>query len=273
MNPRAAAEARYRAGELHRLRGEFDAADEAYREASVEGVQVQPGLALLRLAQGRGDVAVASLRRALGETADPLARVRLLPAQVEVSLAADQLDQAREACIELDRIAAVFDSPVVRALVAGARGALALAEDDPSGGLVALRQAESVWREHQAPYEAARVRVLVSPRVPRARRRRVGGARARRGARRRWRSSALRPRWPLSMPWPHRSPPRMGCRRASCRCCVWSQGCDQQGDRRRARPERAHRRPPREQHLHEAEGAVAGGSHRLRVRARAALTG
>ena len=162
MNPRAAAEARYRAGELHRLRGEFDAADEAYREASVEGVQVQPGLALLRLAQGRGDVAVASLRRALGETADPLARVRLLPAQVEVSLAADRLDQAREACIELDRIAAVFDSPVVRALVAGARGALALAEDDPSGGLVALRQAESVWREHQAPYEAARVRVLVA---------------------------------------------------------------------------------------------------------------
>ena len=162
MNPGAAAEARYRAGELHRLRGEFDAADEAYREASLEGAQVQPGLALLRLAQGRRDVAAASLGRALGETADPLARLRLLPAQVEVSLAAGQPDQARDACRELDRIAAVFDSPVVRALVAGAHGAVALAQDDASAGLVALRQAESVWREHEAPYEAARVRVLIA---------------------------------------------------------------------------------------------------------------
>ena len=52
LNQVAAGEASYRQGEIHRLRGELVAAEEAYREASRCGWEPQPGLALLRLAQG-----------------------------------------------------------------------------------------------------------------------------------------------------------------------------------------------------------------------------
>ena len=48
----------YQRGELHRLRGEFDKAEEAYRQASELGRKPQPGLALLRLAQGDVDAAL-----------------------------------------------------------------------------------------------------------------------------------------------------------------------------------------------------------------------
>jgi DNA-binding NarL/FixJ family response regulator len=160
-NRAGAGEARYREGELHRLRGELDAADEAYREASLQGVQPHPGLALLRLAQGKTDVAAAALGRALGETTDPLGRVRLLPAYVEIMLAAGDVERARASCRELERIAATYDSPMLRALVANAEGAVALAGGDARAALVVLRQAQAAWHEHQAPYEAARVRVLV----------------------------------------------------------------------------------------------------------------
>ena len=69
LNQRALGQAVYRQGEVHRLRGEFGAAEEAYREASRRGREPQPGLALLRLAQGKSDAAAAAIRRALGETA------------------------------------------------------------------------------------------------------------------------------------------------------------------------------------------------------------
>jgi DNA-binding CsgD family transcriptional regulator len=162
MNLAAAAEARYREGELYRLRGEFEAAEEAYREASLHGTEPHPGLALLRLAQGKGDVAVSSLRRVIGETTDPLRRVRLLPAYVEIMLAAGELEEARGACRELEEISATYDSPMLRAMVADAQGAVALADGDARGALVLLRRAGQAWQEHRAPYEATRVRVLVA---------------------------------------------------------------------------------------------------------------
>jgi ATP/maltotriose-dependent transcriptional regulator MalT len=161
MNPAAVARARYLQGEVHRLRGEFAEAEEAYRESSRLGAEPQPGLALLRLGQGNADAAAAATRRALGETTDRLRRASLLPAHAEVMLAVDQLDEARRACGELDAIAAECDSDMLRAMLAHARGAVELAAGDAGGALASLRRAALAWQELEAPYEAARARVLV----------------------------------------------------------------------------------------------------------------
>jgi DNA-binding CsgD family transcriptional regulator len=159
---RAAGQAAYRRGEVHRLRGELARAEEAYREASRHGAEPLPGLALLRLAQGGGDTGAAALRRALAETSDPMERVRLLPAAVEVMLAAGETDAARAACEELERLEPRFASPLLTAVVAAARGALELAAEDARAALVALRRSERAWEDLGAPYERARVRVLVA---------------------------------------------------------------------------------------------------------------
>jgi DNA-binding CsgD family transcriptional regulator len=161
LNRLAGGRALYRQGELCRLRGDVAAAEAAYREASKRGFEPQPGLALLRLAQGRVDAADASIRRVAAETADPLTRAGLLPAYVEIVLAAGDTESADVACRELTAIAEDRPSPVLGALAAQATGALALVQDDPTAALRALRQAWSVWHELGAPYEAARVRVLV----------------------------------------------------------------------------------------------------------------
>jgi len=105
----------YRRAELHRLRGELAAADEAYRAASRLGREPQPGLALLRLSQGRTDAASAAIRRVVSATTDPLQRAKLLPAHVEVMLAVGDIDEARSACRALEQIAATFGTEVLRA--------------------------------------------------------------------------------------------------------------------------------------------------------------
>jgi DNA-binding CsgD family transcriptional regulator len=158
---RAAGQAAYRRGELHRLRGELAEAEDAYREANRHGSEPQPGLALLRLAQGGGDAALAAMRRALAETADPVARIRLLPAAVEIMLATNAHDEARAACDELARLEPRFASVLLAALAAGTRGAVDLAAGDPGAALAALRRAERAWDDIGAPYERARVRVLI----------------------------------------------------------------------------------------------------------------
>jgi ATP/maltotriose-dependent transcriptional regulator MalT len=161
LNPRASGVALYRQGELLRLQGEFDAAEEAYRTASGHGWEPQPGLAQLRLAQGRTDAAVATIRRATGETTEPLRRAALLPAQVEILLAAGDVDAAREACAELEGLAESYESAMLGALAAHARGAVTLADGDAASALAALRSAARLWQELEAPYDDARVRVLI----------------------------------------------------------------------------------------------------------------
>ena len=162
MNESAAAEALYRQGELHRLQGEFAAAEEAYRNARRRGHEPQPGLALLRLAQGDHQAAAAAIRRAVGETSEPSKLVGLLPAQVEIMLAVDDVQAARSACEALEELADRWRGAMVAAMLAQARGAVDLAEGDAQAALVALRSAGQAWRELEAPYEAARARVLVA---------------------------------------------------------------------------------------------------------------
>jgi ATP/maltotriose-dependent transcriptional regulator MalT len=156
-----AAAAFYQLAEVHRLRGDFAAAEEAYRSASQGGREPQPGLALLRLAQGRTDAAAAAIRRVVSATTDRLQRTRLLPADVEILLATGDVDGAREACRELEELVASFNTEVLAAMAAHARGAVELAGGDPPAALGSLRRALQVWQRVEAPYLAARTRLLM----------------------------------------------------------------------------------------------------------------
>ena len=159
-NMAAAGEARYREGELLRMRGELDAADECYREASRLGCEPQPGLALLRLAQGDARVAAAAIRRAMAEATES-GRGALIPACVEIMLSIGECGEARAALEELERLAARHSGPLLEAMGSSARGTLELAEGDAGAALTALRRAVWEWQELEAPYQAARARVDV----------------------------------------------------------------------------------------------------------------
>jgi DNA-binding CsgD family transcriptional regulator len=161
-NSPAAGVAQYRRGELLRLLGDFEAAEEAYRAASRAGWEPQPGLAQLRLAQGQGAAALAAVRRANAEQKEPLKRAALLPAHVEIALAEGEVDEARTACIELGRLAGRYESTMLRAIAGYARGAVALAAGDARGALAELREAQQLWLDLDAPYEVARTRALIA---------------------------------------------------------------------------------------------------------------
>lgn len=151
----------YQRAELHRLRGDFEAAEAMYRRATELGRDPQPGLALLRLGQGQLAAADAAIRRVVDEAQDPLARARVLGAFVEIVLARGDVAAARGAAGELSVIAGTMNAPFLDALAEGCEGAVLLAEDDARAALGALRRAWSGWRTLDAPYESARVRVLI----------------------------------------------------------------------------------------------------------------
>ncbi len=152
----------FRLAELHRLRGEFGKAKEAYRKANQWGRNPQPGLALLRLAQGQIGAAESAIRHVMDEAQDRVTRSKALSAYVEIMLAADDTPAARTAADELSQIADGIDSPPLHAVAAHVQGAVALAEGDARAALASLRQAWTAWQELEAPYEAGRVRVLIA---------------------------------------------------------------------------------------------------------------
>ena len=151
----------YQLAEIQRLRGELADAEESYRQASLAGRDPEPGMSLLRVAQGRIDLALPAIRRALEEVQGPVARSRLLPACVEILIEAEDVGNARVAADELARVAARFDAPYLNALAADASGAVLLAEGDPRAALAKLRAAQRSWHELGAPHQAARVRMLI----------------------------------------------------------------------------------------------------------------
>lgn len=150
----------YQQGELHRLRGELAEADEAYREAARWGREPHPGLALLWLAQGEVEASAAAIRRVVDE-AQALNRATMLPAFVEIMLAAGDEPASRAAADELAAIAAELEAPALEAMSAAATGAVLLEEGDHGGALEASRRACACWRDLEAPYEHARARVVV----------------------------------------------------------------------------------------------------------------
>jgi DNA-binding NarL/FixJ family response regulator len=158
LNELACGAALYRQGEIHRLRGEYAAAEQVYKRASRCGYEPQPGLALLRLAEGKAWAAAGAIRRVVAETTTPLLRARLLPAYIEIMLAVRSCDEARAASRDLDEIAAAHGAEVLGAMAAQARGNVALNDGDASAALATLRAALTVWRELAARYEMARTR-------------------------------------------------------------------------------------------------------------------
>lgn len=157
----AAGIALYQQAELLRLRGDLSAADERYRLASQWGYDPQPGLALLRLAQGDEATALSAIRRTVGETCSSAPRATVLAAHVEIELAAGDTVAARASAEELASTAAALDAPYLHALATRSTGAVLLAEGDHRAAVDALRSSWSVWQELSVPYEGARVRVLL----------------------------------------------------------------------------------------------------------------
>jgi DNA-binding CsgD family transcriptional regulator len=153
--------ASYQQAEVYRLSGDFAAAEQAYRQASGAGHQPQPGLALLRLAQGKADAAEAAIRRVLAETTDRTSRTRVLPAAVEIMLAVGDVQAARAAADELVQLASVFQTLGSRAIADQALGTVLLVEGDANGAVIVLLRAWQAWRDLDIPYEAARVRVHI----------------------------------------------------------------------------------------------------------------
>jgi DNA-binding CsgD family transcriptional regulator len=148
-------------GDVLRILGQFAAAEAAYTEALGYGYEPQPGLALLRLARGRIPAAIGAIKRLLAEPRDPVHRSQLLPAAVEVLLAAGETEQAADTSAELSEIAARFGCAALRAMATRAAGGVALTRGDDAGAIRELRRAARLWNELGAPYEAARCAVLL----------------------------------------------------------------------------------------------------------------
>ena len=260
--------------EVHRLRGEFAEAEHGYRQAAEWGRETQPGLAMLRLAQGQVDAAAVAIRRVADEATVRVARSQVLAAFVEIMLAAHDIHAARAAADELAQIADDLDALLVHAVAGHATGAVLLGEGDAGAALVVLRRAWAAWRELDAPYEAARVRVLIglacrelgdgdtaAVELDAARSvfRQLGAALDLAAGRRAVASLG--------------SPSSDGADPARARGAgPGGDGQDEPRDRRRAGHQRAHRRPARAEHLRQAGRLIPHGGQRVCIRARSGLT-
>jgi class 3 adenylate cyclase len=161
--PGEVGQATYELGELQLRRGDLAGAAEAFRRAVEAGAEPQPGLALLRLAEGKPDVAVRELTRTLADVPhDRVERARLLPAFVEVAVAAKEREAARAALEELAALAALYRSDALTATACWARGLVRLADGDPASAVSPLREAVRRWHSLDAPYESARARTALA---------------------------------------------------------------------------------------------------------------
>jgi class 3 adenylate cyclase len=156
----------YEVGEIRRRRGDFAGAEKAYATANEWGKIPQPGLALLRLAEGKVDGALAGISHALDEVEKPILRLRGLPALVEVAIAAGDLKIARAAADEIERIVDSYKiggrrTPAFDAVVHVARGRIQLAEKDWDDAARSFRHAREEWQRVGAPYETAQARMLL----------------------------------------------------------------------------------------------------------------
>jgi class 3 adenylate cyclase len=163
FHPAAAGGAFHELGEVRLRMGDLDGAADAFGHARALGEEPQPGQALLLFARGRPDAAAASIKGSLEEiTWHKLARARLLPAQAEIAKALGDLPTAAAAAAELEAIADEFGTAAIRAAAAAASGLAALLREDAAEAIHRFREARRLWREIDAPYEAAISTVLLA---------------------------------------------------------------------------------------------------------------
>ena len=163
FHPAAAGGAFHELGEVRLRMGDLEGAEEAFGQARALGTEPQPGKALLLVARGRTDAAAASIKGSLEEiTWRKLARARLLPAQAEIAKALGDLRTAEAAAAELEVIAEEFGTAAIRAAAAHASGLAALLREDAPEAIQRFRDARRLWREIDAPYEAAISTVLLA---------------------------------------------------------------------------------------------------------------
>jgi tetratricopeptide (TPR) repeat protein len=167
--------AQYELGEIRLRRGDLKAAQDAFTRAHEMGRSPQPGLALLRLAQGEDGAAAALIEKALVDETVDLLRMPLLSARVVIALAADERDAARDAARELLTIAETFGTTALHAAAACAQGAIELAEGDASA-IASLGRGVQLWQEIGVPYEAAKARTLLAEAARRPGGERICGA-------------------------------------------------------------------------------------------------
>jgi len=163
FHPAAAGGAFHELGEVRLRMGDLEGAEEAFGQARALGTEPQPGKALLLVARGRTDAAAASIKGSLEEiTWHKLARARLLPAQAEIAKALGDLPSAEAAAAELEVISEEFGTAAIRAAAAHASGLAALLREDAAEAIQRFRDARRLWREIDAPYEAAISTVLLA---------------------------------------------------------------------------------------------------------------
>lgn len=156
FQPSYAGEGFYQIGEIRRRMGDLTGAEDAFGQAHRLGREPMPGLAIVRHAQGRSEAAASLLSRALADPSlTPLARARLLPAEVEVALAIRDLGRAEAAATALESTAATYRTDLMRAEANVARGLVARATDEDEAAIGSFRAAIRDWKAMDAPYEAA----------------------------------------------------------------------------------------------------------------------
>lgn len=157
----AAGKAFYLQAEFHRLKGDFAKAEEIYRKASKLGRKPQPGLALMRMAQGETNAAETAIRRVEKEKKDAIGRSKILPAFISIMLAVDDIKAAETGANELAEIAVNFEAPYLQAIASRSEGNILLARNEVQAALDKLLDAWSTFKRMRVFYESAQTRVLI----------------------------------------------------------------------------------------------------------------
>jgi DNA-binding winged helix-turn-helix (wHTH) protein len=158
-----AGEAFYELGAIRLRVGDLHGCGAMLNEAHTRGRDPQPGLALLRLAEGNRDAARSMIEYALADPTLPaLDRAKLLPAFVEIMVTCGALDPAARGVEELESITSTYTAPALVASAAVARGELELARGRPDDAALHLRRARRTWLDIDMPFELSRTRLLLA---------------------------------------------------------------------------------------------------------------
>jgi ATP/maltotriose-dependent transcriptional regulator MalT len=147
-------------GDIRRRLGQLDQAEGAFDRAQELTGGLCSGSALLRLAQDRVEEAMAIITSCLAGQTNTLERAAMLPALVQIALAAGRVDVARDGLAELETTVATFPTPTLVATELATRGRWQLATGE-AAAVTTLQRAADAWRDQDVPYEEATARTLL----------------------------------------------------------------------------------------------------------------